>query len=113
MPARKDPGAAARQKLVHWIQDLLEIHHASWDPLQIDFLDSLLQGHEGTKTLAELAVTSARIRGSGLKPEELGALRKMHEAIEAFWNNPCSETYLNLRTVGQSLDIESPRGGLS
>jgi hypothetical protein len=107
MAARKDSGAAARQKLLLWIQDLLEVKDTSWTPVQLDFLDSLLQGQEGTKTLAELAVTSARIRGSGLKPEELGALREMHEAIEAFWNNPGPEAYENLRTVGQSLDTES------
>jgi len=107
MPVRKDSGAAARQKLLAWIQDLLELKESSWSPLQLDFLDSLLQGQEGTKTLAELAVTSARIRGSGLKPEELGSLREMHEAIEAFWNNPDPETYENLRTVGQSLETDS------
>jgi hypothetical protein len=107
MAARKDPGIAARQKLLSWIQSLLELKEATWTPPQLDFLDSLLQGQEGTKTLAELAVTSARIRGSGLKPEELGALREMHEAIEAFWNNPGPESYDNLRTVGQSLESES------
>ena len=107
MPARKESAAAARLKLLQWIQALLEFDDGAWDPRQKSFLDSLLQGQEGTKTLAELAVTSARIRVSGLKPEELGALREMHEAIEAFWNNPCSETYVNLRTVGQSLDSDS------
>ncbi|MCI0657351.1 MAG: hypothetical protein L0170_09810 [Acidobacteria bacterium] len=107
MAARKDPGAAARQKLLQWIQDLLGLKESSWTPPQLDFLDSLLQGQEGTKTLAELAVTSARIRDSGLKPEELGALRDMHEAIEAFWNNPGAETYENLRTVGQSLETDT------
>ena len=104
MPVKKDAGAAARRKLLEWIRALLELDENAWNPAQVEFLDSLLQGHEGTKTLAELAVTSARIRTSGLKLEELGALREMHEAIEAFWSNPCSETYVNLRTVGQSLD---------
>ena len=106
MAARQDPGAAARHKLLLWIQDLLELKDATWTAPQLVFLDSLLQGQEGTKTLAELAVTSARIRGSGLKPEELGALREMHEAIELFWNNPSHETYENLRTVGQSLESD-------
>lgn len=107
MTVPSDPGASARQKLLQWIQDLLERNDASWSSGQREFLDSLLRGQEGTKTLAELAVTSARIRGSGLLPEELGALREMHEAIEAFWNNPGPETYENLRTVGQSLETES------
>jgi len=107
MAVPSDPGAGARKKLLQWIQDLLELSETSWNPNQKEFLDSLLQGQEGTKTLAELAVTSARIRGSGLGPEELGALRAMHEAIEAFWNNPGAETYENLRTVGQSLETES------
>ena len=107
MTVPHDPGASARQKLLQWILDLLEMNDSSWNSGQREFLDSLLRGQEGTKTLAELAVTSARIRGSGLQPEELGALREMHEAIEAFWNNPGPETYENLRTVGQSLETES------
>ena len=107
MPTRRDPSTATRRLLLDWIRALLELEEGTWDREQLEFLDSLLQGQEGTKTLAELAVTSARIRSSGLKLEELGALREMHEAIEAFWNNPCSETYVNLRTVGQTLDMGS------
>ena len=107
MSRTKDSGAEAREKLLRWILELLDRDDRSWDASQLDFLDSLLRGHEGTKTLAELAVTCARIRGSGLKPEELGPLREMHEAIEGFWNDPCSETYENLGTVGRSLDTES------
>jgi len=107
MSGRDDSGAEARQKLLGWIRALLDRDESSWDALQRDFLDSLLHGQEGTKTLAELAVTSARIRGSGLKPEDLGSLREMHEAIETFWSNPCPETYENLSAVGRSLDTET------
>ena len=103
----KDAGAGAREVLLEWIRDLIGREDGCWSGEQRAFLDSLLRGQEGTKTLAELAVTSARIRASGLQPEELGALREMHDAIELFWNNPCHESYENLRTVGQSLDPKS------
>ena len=104
IPSGGNSGDEAKATLLRWFQDLLVLREGAWDRSQVDFLVSLLEGHEGTKTLAELAVTSARIRGSGLKPEELGTLQKMHEAIEVFWVNPCPETYENLRTVGRSLD---------
>ncbi|HEU5181603.1 MAG TPA: hypothetical protein VFW45_12505 [Candidatus Polarisedimenticolia bacterium] len=102
-----DPGSGARGLLLDWIRDLIGREDGCWDASQRTFLDSLLRGQEGTKTLAELAVTSARIRASGLQPEDLGPLREMHDAIEMFWNNPCPESYENLRTVGQSLDPKS------
>ena len=102
-----DHGAEARDRLLRWMQALLDLPESAWEGPQREFLDSLLMGQEGTKTLAELAVTSARIRASGLKPEELGSLRQMHEAIETFWNNPCSETYEDLRTIGRTLDYDS------
>lgn len=107
MAASKDSVLATRELLLEWIRDLLGRDAGCWDPGQVAFLDSLLMGQEGTKTLAELAVTSARIRASGLQAEELGALREMHDAIETFWDNPCPETYENLRTVGQSLDPQA------
>ena len=107
MPAGRDAGADARNTLLHWIETLLERGESSWREPQRDFLESLLMGQEGAKTLAELAVTSARIKASGLKPEDLGALREIHEAIEVFWNNPCPETYENLRTVGRSLETDT------
>jgi hypothetical protein len=102
-----DAGSEARDTLLRWIQTLLERGESSWQESQRDFLESLLMGQEGAKTLAELAVTSARIKASGLKPEDLGALREMHEAIEVFWNNPSPETYENLRTVGRSLETDT------
>jgi len=96
-----------RERLIRWILNLLGRPESSWDPAQRMFIDSLLDGQEGTKTLAELAITCARIHASGLKPGELGPLRPMHEAIEEFWNNPCAETYEQLRTAGEALDSES------
>ena len=107
MSGGQDAGAEARETLLRWIEALLERPEASWQGSQREFLESLLMGQEGAKTLAELAVTSARIKASGLKHEDLGSLREIHEAIEVFWNNPCSETYENLRTVGRSLDTDS------
>ena len=103
----KDAVSEARERLVRWILDLLDRSESSWSRAQRDFIHSLLEGHEGTKTLAELAITCARIHASGLKPAELGQLREMHEAIEEFWNNPCAETYEQLRTAGEALDTDS------
>jgi len=103
----RDGGAEARAILMRWIEALLERPESSWHGAHREFLDSLLMGHEGAKTLAELAVTSARIKASGLKHEDLGSLREIHEAIEVFWNNPCPETYENLRTIGRSLETDS------
>jgi hypothetical protein len=103
----KDAVREARERLIRWILDLLGRSESSWDPAQRRFIHSLLEGQEGTKTLAELAITCARIHASGLKPGELGSLRPMHEAIEEFWNNPCAETYEQLRTAGEALDSDS------
>jgi len=103
----KDSGAAAREKLLQWLLDLLDRSSGSWSRTQRAFLESLLDGQEGTKTLAELAVTSVRIRASGLKPDEMGRLRPIQEAIEAFWNNPSAETYEDLRNAGRSLDADA------
>ena len=102
-----DPGIATREKLFQWLLDLLERSADSWNPSQRAFLDSLLDGDEGTKTLVQMAVATTRLRASGLKPEELGALHTMHEAMEEFWNDPCPETYEDLLAAGQSLDTES------
>jgi hypothetical protein len=54
-----------------------------------------------------MAVATARLRASGLKPEDLGALHAMHEAMEGFWNDPCPETYEDLHAAGQSLNTDS------
>lgn len=99
-------GTQAREKLIQWFLGLLDRHERGWSRPQLDFLDSLLQGQEGTKTLAELAVTSVRLRSSGLKPEEMGRLKTIHAAIEVFWENPSPETYENLRVAGRSLESD-------
>jgi hypothetical protein len=93
-----------RERLLAWLLDLLERPAGSWDAGQVEFLHSLLEGQEGTKTLAELAVTSARIRRSGIRSEDLGQLQAIHAALEEFWNDPCAETYENLRAAGRTLE---------
>jgi hypothetical protein len=102
-----DPVVAAREKLLEWIRSVLERPVGGWNRRQVAFLHSLLEGQEGTKTLAELAVTSARIRASGLQGPELGLLQSVHQAIEAFWNNPGPGTYEKLRAAGRKLHSES------
>jgi hypothetical protein len=102
-----DSRTATHDKIFQWLLDSLGRSASSWSPSQRAFLDSLLEGEEGTKTLVQMAVATARLRASGLKPEELGALHGMHEAMEEFWNDPCPETYEGLLTAGQSLDNES------
>lgn len=105
--AVEDPGAEARRKLIQWLADLLDHPIPSWNRAHLAFLDSLLRGQEGTKTLAELAVTSVRIKASRLKPEELGRLNTITSAIEDFWNNPCAETYEALGNAGRTLDSDA------
>jgi len=100
----KDHGAAVHEQLIRWILDLLDRPDRPWSQAQWSFLDSLLEGQEGTKTLAELAVTCVRIRASGLKTEEMGELTAIASAIETFWGNPCAETYENLSVAARSLD---------
>ena len=102
-----DPALAAREKLLEWILAVLERPAGKWSRKQVAFLHSLLDGQEGTKTLAELAVTSARIRASGLVGSELGLLESVHRAIEAFWNNPGPGTYEKLRAAGRQLNSAS------
>jgi len=96
-----------REKIFQWLLDLLERSADSWDSSQRTFLDSLLDGEEGTKTLVQMAVATTRFRVSGLKPEDLGTLHAMHEAMEEFWNDPCPETYEDLLAAGQSLNTDS------
>jgi len=103
----KDSGFAAREKIFQWLVDSLGRSADSWDPSQRAFLDSLLDGEEGTKTLVQMAVATTRLRASGLKPAELGALHAMQEAMEEFWNDPCPETYEDLLAAGQSLNTDS------
>ena len=102
-----DSRLATREKILQWLLDLLERSADSWNPSQRAFLNSLLEGEEGTKTLVQMAVATARLRASGLKPEDLGALHAMHEAMEGFWNDPCPGTYKNLHTAGKFLDSDS------
>ena len=102
-----DSGLAGREQIFLWLVDSLGRSPDSWDPSQRAFLDSLLDGEEGTKTLVQMAVATTRLRTSGLQPEELGTLRAMHEAMEEFWNDPCPETYEDLLSVGQSLNTDS------
>jgi hypothetical protein len=102
-----DSGISAHEKLLKWMMDLLGRSPESWDRDQRDFVDSLLEGQEGTKTLAQLAVATAHLRASGLNPEEMGSLRPVHEAMEAFWNDPSPETYEFLHTAGKSLNADS------
>jgi hypothetical protein len=102
-----DSRLATREKILQWLLDLLERSADSWNPSQRAFLNSLLEGEEGTKTLVQMAVATARLRASGLKPEDLGALHAMHEAMEGFWNDPCPETYEDLHAAGQSLNTDS------
>ena|SRR5437867_2286735 len=100
----KDPTAGVHEQLIEWLLDLLNRPERPWSQAQRSFLDSLLEGQEGTKTLAELAVTCVRIRTSGLNTEEMGQLRTIASAIETFWGNPCTETYENLSVAARSLD---------
>jgi hypothetical protein len=87
--------------------DLLGLSVEAWDRSQQDFIASLLEGEEGTKTLAQLAVATARLRASGLNPKEMGTLHGVHLAMEAFWKDPSSETYEELHAAGQSLNTDS------
>jgi len=102
-----DFASSTREKIFQWLLDSLGRSADSWDPSQRAFLDSLLDGEEGTKTLVQMVVATARLRASGLKPEELGALQAMHEALEEFWNDPCPETYEDLLAAGESLNTDS------
>jgi len=106
-PAMSSPGPASREKIFQWLLTLLDRSADSWSPSQRAFLLSLLEGEEGTKTLVQMAVTTARLRASGLKPEELGPLWAMHQAIADFWDDPSPETYRNLHTAGRFLDSDS------
>jgi len=99
--------SASREKIFLWLLDLLERSAGSWNRSQRAFLDSLLEGEEGTKTLVQMAVATTHLRASGLKPEELGTLHGVHQAMEEFWNDPCPETYEDLLAAGQSLKKES------
>jgi hypothetical protein len=101
------PDPTTRDKLIDWLSELLGRPGGSWSASQRDFLDSLLEGDEGTKTLAELAVTTARIRASGLPADQMGPLRDVHEAMEEFWNNPSAETYEELHATGKILNSDS------
>jgi hypothetical protein len=101
------PGLGTRDKLIDWLSELLGRPGGSWSVSQRAFLDSLLEGDEGTKTLAELAVATARIRASGLQAAQMGRLRDVHEAIEEFWNNPSAETYEELHATGKILNSDS------
>lgn len=102
-----DSGFTTREKIFQWLVDSLGRSAGSWDPSQRAFIDSLLDGEEGTKTLVQMAVATARLRASGLKPEELGDLHTMQEAMEEFWNDPCHATYVDLLAAGQSLKTDS------
>ena len=97
----------AREKLLHWMLDLLGRARGDWNANQRTFIDSLLNGQEGTKLLAQLAVATSHLRNCGLTPEAMGKLRLVHEAMEAFWNNPSPETYEELHAAGESLDFDS------
>ncbi len=102
-----DPREAARRKIFQWLLDSLGRSAGSWNQSQQAFLDSLLDGEEGTKTLVQMAVATTHLRASGLKPAELGPLHGMHQAMERFWDDPCPETYEELLSAGQSLNTES------
>jgi hypothetical protein len=102
-----DPGVSAREKLLEWILDLLNRPAEGWDRAQWRFISSLLEGQEGTKTLAQLAVATSHLRSSGIDPKEMGSLRPVLEAMEAFWKNPSVETYESLHHAGKSLDPDS------
>ena len=96
-----------RDRLIDWLSELLGRPGGSWNDSQRAFLDSLLEGDEGTKTLAELAVATTRIRASGLQSDQMGPLRDVHEAMEEFWNNPSAETYEELHATGKILNSDS------
>lgn len=102
-----EPDLTAREKLLHWMLDLLERDPGSWSQPQQAFIDSLFKGQEGTKLLAQLAVATSHLRNCGLTPEAMGKLRLVHEAMEAFWNNPSPETYEALHAAGESLNFDS------
>jgi len=102
-----DSGLGTRKRIFQWLLVVLGRSAGSWNPSQRAFINSLIEGDEGTKTLVQMAVATARLRDSGLKPEELGALWAMHEAIADFWNDPCPGTYKNLHTAGKFLDSDS------
>ncbi len=102
-----DPGLPVREKLFQWLLDVLGRSPDSWNRSQRAFIESLLKGEEGTKTVAQLAVATANLRASGLAPQAMGPLLPVREAMEAFWNNPSARTYQELHAVGKSLDSES------
>jgi hypothetical protein len=102
-----ESGLSAREMLVRWILDLLGRSAGGWNRSQWEFIGSLLDGQEGTKTLAQLAVATSHLRSSGLDPKEMGSLRPVLEAMEAFWSNPSGETYDSLHHAGKSLDPDT------
>ena len=79
-----DSRPSATEKLMAWILDLLGRSADGWDRSEWDFIGSLLEGQEGTKTLAQLAVATSHLRSSGLNPKDMGSLCPVLEAIEAF-----------------------------
>jgi hypothetical protein len=102
-----DSSAPARERLLEWMLDLLDRSPEGWDPSQRAFINSLMEGQEGTKTLAQLAVATAHLRASGLDPKEMGSLRPILEAMESFWSDPSSETFEFLHLAGKSLNTDS------
>ena len=101
------PGAPTREKLLEWILDLLGRSPGGWSTSQKGFIDSLLKGQEGTKTLAQLAVATVHLRACGLDPKEMGSLRPVLEAMESFWSDPSPDTFESLHLAGKTLNAGS------
>ncbi|HEU5181858.1 MAG TPA: hypothetical protein VFW45_13805 [Candidatus Polarisedimenticolia bacterium] len=84
--------------LISWLLRSLGRESTPWSAEQSAYLESIMETEEGARILASLVVTTLRLRQSALfKPDSHGTAGTILPAIEAFWQDPTSQTYRELR----------------
>lgn len=91
-------GPAFKPALLSWLTRCLGRDSTPWTAEQAAFLESIIASEDGARILASLVVTTLRLRQSApFRADQLGNVGSVLPAIEAFWQDPSSQTYRELR----------------